>query len=450
VKPCSKRSPFFHDKVSDQGGYVWRYSADLKKAEGEGKVARGTIWVQPPGTPAVGEAYLDAWLASGEESCLDAALAAGRAMVRGQLVSGGWTNKIELSGDRRANYHYRVDPVVRKSEGQQDKKRTPINLSSLDDDKTQSSIRFLLLLNDATKGKHADIAKSLQIALDSLLAAQYPNGGWAQGWKHDADKRRAATKPASFRQDGNYTHDRYYRDHYTLNDSLMSTLVRTLKLAHELTGDERYKEAAMRGGGFLILAQMPDPQPGWAQQYDRYMQPAWARRFEPAAITGGESQGVMMTLMDLYEWCGDRKFLEPLPRALAYYESSLLPNGQLARFYELGSNKPLYFTQTYRLTHSDADIPTHYAFKVKSRLPAIRQRFESLRVSPWPLAVSALETRRVKAKQIAATLAAMDERGAWVEDGQLKYWGSADSTRRVINCRSFAENIRLLARYVAE
>ena len=31
--------------------------------------------------------------------------------------------------------------------------------------------------------------------------------------------------------------------------------------------------------------QMPDPQPGWAQQYDYDMRPMWARKFEPAAIT---------------------------------------------------------------------------------------------------------------------------------------------------------------------
>jgi PelA/Pel-15E family pectate lyase len=440
---------FFHQEVADGGGYVWRYSADLEEAEGEGKVTRGTIWVQPPGTPSVGEAYLDAWLASGEAICLQAALDAGRAMLRGQLVSGGWTNKIELRGDRRANYHYRIDPVARKSDGQQDKKRPPMNLSSLDDDKTQSSIRFLLRLNYATAGEHADIASGLQIALDSLLAAQYPNGGWAQVWEKDADQGRSANKRAGYREDGNYTHAKYYRDHYTLNDNLMSTVVQTLRLAHELTGEARYKEAALRAGGFLILSQMPDPQPGWAQQYDLYMHPAWARRFEPAAISGGESQAVMMTLLDLYEWCGDRKFLEPIPRALDYYTRSLLPSGNLARFYELGSNKPLYFTKTYRLTYSDADIPTHYSFTVRSRLPAIQQRYERLNSQPWPLAVSADSAKRPKPGQIAAIIAALDERGAWVEDGALKYWGGDAPTRRIISTRTFATNLRQLAAYTS-
>ena len=439
-----KAVAFFHGEVADGGGYVWRYSADLAKAEGEGKAARGTIWVQPPGTPSVGEAYLDAWLDSGEQVCLDAALDAGRAMVRGQLVSGGWTNKIELQGDRRANYHYRVDPGQRKSDGQQDKKRPPMNLSSLDDDKTQSSIRFLLRLNHATKGKNAEIANALEIALDSLLAAQYPNGGWAQVWERDADQGRSSTKGAGFRDDGNYTRAKYYRDHYTLNDNLMSTVVRTLRLAHELTGEARYKDAALKAGGFLLLAQMPTPQPGWAQQYDLYMHPAWARRFEPAAISGGESQAVIGTLMDIYEWCGDRKFLAPIPPALDYYESSLLPSGKLARFYELGSNKPLYFTKTYQLTYSDADIPTHYSFTVKSRLPALRQRYERLTAQPWPLAISATPARRPKPQQIASIIRAMDTRGAWVEDGELKYWKQKG---RIISCRTFTTNIRALASY---
>ena len=58
------------------------------------------------------------------------------------------------------------------------------------------------------------------------------------------------------------------------------------------------REAAIKTGDFFRRAQMPDPQPGWAQQYNAVMQPVWARKFEPPSITGGESLSVMRTLLD--------------------------------------------------------------------------------------------------------------------------------------------------------
>ena len=48
--------------------------------------------------------------------------------------------------------------------------------------------------------------------------------------------------------------------------------------------------AAKRGGDFLLLAQMPEPQPAWCQQYHPDMHPVWARKFEPPAIACSESE----------------------------------------------------------------------------------------------------------------------------------------------------------------
>lgn len=211
----------------------------------------------------------------------------------------------------------------------------------------------------------------------------------------------------------------------------MSTALRTLRLAHELTGDARYKRAALRVGVFLLVAQMPDPQPGWAQQYDRYMPPAWARRFEPAAISGGGSQAVMTTLMDLYE-------------------RSLLASGNSQGSMNSAATSLSISPSLTGSSYSDADIPTHYAFTVKSRLPAIRERCEHLLESPWPIPVSAQKKCQVKAKTLTTILDSLDARGAWVEDGRLQYWGSEDATRRVIHSRTFANSIRLLAAYAAD
>ena len=49
--------------------------------------------------------------------------------------------------------------------------------------------------------------------------------------------------------------------------------------------DDRWERVARRGGDCLRAAQLPEPQPGRAQHYDRELRPAWARKCEPPATT---------------------------------------------------------------------------------------------------------------------------------------------------------------------
>ena len=83
-----KAVEFFRKEVAVEGGYVWKYSDDLAKREGEGKVSPTTVWVQPPGTPSVGMAYLTAYEATGDKYYLEAARETAGALLRGQLRSG--------------------------------------------------------------------------------------------------------------------------------------------------------------------------------------------------------------------------------------------------------------------------------------------------------------------------------------------------------------------------
>src|SRR3954469_14732567 len=64
---------FFREHVAREGGYVFRYSEDLARREGEERVGATTAWLQPPGTPAVGMAYLTAHEATDDPYYLDAA-----------------------------------------------------------------------------------------------------------------------------------------------------------------------------------------------------------------------------------------------------------------------------------------------------------------------------------------------------------------------------------------
>ncbi|MGI9474517.1 MAG: pectate lyase [Rubripirellula sp.] len=443
---------FFRDSASADGGYVYQLSADLSKREGEGVVGPTTAWIQPPGTPAVGMGYLMAYQLCGDPLLLEAAKETAEALQRGQLESGGWDNRIEFDPDERQRYAYRSD----RSDLPKRKLR---NTTTLDDDKSQSVIRFLMQLDQELEMKDADLRDTISYALDSLLRAQYPNGAWPQKFSEHHDPTDFPVLKASLPKSWPKTFPgKKYAGFYTLNDNTMGDVIETLLDAWDIYGEQRFLDAAVRGGEFFLLAQLPEPQPGWAQQYDRSMHPAWARKFEPPAVSGGESQRVMQTLMLLYRRTSTptnptQRFLEPLPRAIDYYRKSELADGQMARFYELHSNRPLYFTRDYQLTYASDDMPTHYAFIVKSNLDRIERELHELQsdpadaLQPSSSRLSVKRTSKLDALT-AKVIESLDERGAWVEEGQLRYHGEQDSTREVIRSTTFVRNLLQLARWM--
>ena len=92
-----RAATYYRTKVATNGGYVYYYALDLGQRWGEGEASATQIWVQPPGTPTVGMAYLKAFEATGDRFYLDAAKDAALALVYGQLQSGGWTNSIDFN-----------------------------------------------------------------------------------------------------------------------------------------------------------------------------------------------------------------------------------------------------------------------------------------------------------------------------------------------------------------
>ena len=107
------------------------------------------------------------------------------------------------------------------------------------------------------------------------------------------------------------------------------------------------------------------------------------------------------------------------------------------------------------LTYSDADVPTHYGFKVSGKLESLRQRYEQLVAAGANLASPTKKTRpdvkftAALAAEAQSIAVALDERGAWVEDGELRNFGSDDPTRRIITSRTFVKNALTLARAAA-
>lgn len=440
---------FFRTQCAVQGGYVFRWSDDLSLREGEARVGNTTAWIEPPATPAVGSAYLNAYQLTRIEDLLEAARETAGALIHGQLMSGGWGEQIEFAQDDRQLYAYRVD-------GAEVGKRR--NITTFDDDKTQSAIRFLIQLDKQLEQTRspgdAQLHEAAQFALQGVLAAQYANGAWPQKFDGNVPADAVAAVPASFPESWSREFpDEKYSSFYTLNDGTHCDLIDTLLVAWDAYGDSRYLQAAKQGGEFLLLAQLPPPQPGWAQQYNQQMHPCWARKFEPPAISGGESQHVMRTLLTLYQRTADARFLDAVRRALPYYAKSILPNGKLARFYEMGTNRPLYFTKTYELTYSDSDLPTHYAFMVSSGLDRIERELQRLQNIPSnqlerrsSASRPAKLTEQLK-QDAASVIAALDARGAWVEPGTLKT--HSGQATHIIASSTFIENLETLATYIS-
>ena len=440
VAAMKQAGRYFHEQVAVNGGYVYLHSMDLKQRWGEGKAAATEIWVQPPGTPAVGMAFLNAYHATGQQQFLVAATDAARALIFGQLESGGWTSSIDFDPAGRHADRYRNGKGKAKGK----------NYSTLDDDKSQAAVCLLMQVDKALGFQDQQIHEATMFALNAILSAQFPNGGFPQGWR--AAVTDQSVKSASYPDYDCRTENRIkeYWDYYTLNDGLAGTVARTLHLAHQTYGESRFREALLKLGDFLILAQMPQPQPGWAQQYNFDMHPMWARKFEPPAISGRESEDAMETLLFLFELTGDSRYLEPVETGLKWLMASRLPDGQIARFYELHTNRPLYFVRdTYELTYDDTSLPTHYSFKAKPRTDRISKRLVDLKTTGTvSKSASSLKTLRRDAQIIIAQL---DSSGRWLSDekGRPVTTGSLQSSESAfLSSELFIRNLNRLSEYL--
>jgi hypothetical protein len=363
VKAALRKASDYLVSISTEGGYLWWYSADLKQRRGEEVASETQIWVQPPGTPSVGTAFLRAYEVTKDEAHLHAALAAANALARGQLESGGWSYVIEFDPQLRKQWAYHTDSAANAADFKSRK-----NTTTFDDNNTQSVLTFLMTFLDIATNLPPEKLKPVHAALDfgltQMIDAQYPVGAWPQrfnGEPHDPTKHPIRPANIATNWPRHWPHADY-GGFYTLNDNTQSDCIRTMLAAHRRTGDKRFLEAAKRGGEFLILAQLPEPQPAWAQQYNYAMQPAWARAFEPPSVCAGESGGVVRTLGRLYLETGDKKFLQPVPAFFAWLQRSQLSSNHWARLYELQTNKPIY---------GDRDGEIHYT---RAEISAERQR----------------------------------------------------------------------------
>jgi hypothetical protein len=413
VRTCIDRGIAFFRSISTQGGYVYYVTVDLEQRWGESEVDAQTIEVQSPGTPAVGMTFLQAYRVTGKADHLRAARDAASALICGQNALGGWEHTIRFN-------------------------RPQAQRVSFDDDQTQGAIRFLMALDQDIDDD--TLTQAIDKALALMIEAQLDNGGW----------------PHMYPPRGNY------HDYATFNDQGINDCIRVMMDAIRYYDEPVYRESLNRVGRFLMISQLPPPQPGWAQQYNEYLQPAWARDFEPPAVCPAVTVNNLMTLMDLYELTHHSLYLKPIPDALRWLEQIRMPNGLWARFVELGTGKVLYYDRDRIRVNTAADLHierrTGYGYEndLSARIEQVQQRFDSIRnKESEPSPQDSGKAWRQMIPKVRAIMDAQDEQGRWItkNDRYKRHtrgvrWNGEYETQDRISSAVFNRNIRLLCTFL--
>ena len=334
AKASLKKGTVFFQTTHTHGGYVYYVTPDLSLRWGEGLKDAKTIEVQPPGTPAVGQASLRAYKATGDKQALAAAKDAANALIRGQNKHGGWDHTIDFAdlSNETVNFY---------------------------DNQSQSAISFLMTLNQEIKD--SPLAAATKRALDMMITTQLSNGGW----------------PHMYPAQGNY------HDYATFNDGGINDCIGVMIEAYKYSNNDKPIEKSLRKAArFMMISQQPPQQPGWAQQYNEFLQPAWARTFEPASLCPAVTIRNIETLIDLYVALGDKTLLEPIPDALRWLRDIRLPNGKWARFVEIGTNKALYYDRgrirvnSMEELHPERRTGYGYETNLESQIEAGSKRYQ--------------------------------------------------------------------------
>jgi PelA/Pel-15E family pectate lyase len=293
----------------------------------QGSVALGAIrW---------GEAVLrqqSQWYGSAE------ARAVADSVIQYQSPQGGWPKSTDLAMPPRT-----PDDIPPPGRGR---------ANSLDNEATTLPMAFLARVAHATG--EAKYRKSFFRGVDYLLAAQYPNGGWPQFWP----LRKG------------------YYSRITYNDGAM---IRAMTILRDVAdGQPLYKfvDAPRRGRAADAIARGIDcilktqiKQDGkltaWCAQHDeKTLKPAWARSYEPPSLSGAESVSIVRFLMSIEE--PTPEIITAIEGAVAWFRSVAMKGVRIesirrddgrterrlildpdasplwARFYELGTDRPLY------------------------------------------------------------------------------------------------------------
>ncbi|WP_205412257.1 pectate lyase [Sphingomonas crusticola] len=373
-----RATTFMVETVSTNGGYVWSYLPDKSRRWGELEATPSMIWVQPPGTATMGNLFLDAYHASGDEYYYAAAEKAAAALIWGERPDGGWNYFIDFAGPAATRHWY---DTIGSNAWRMEEFQHYWGNATFDDDGTSEAMQFLLRLY--VEKRDPKYRPAVDKAIRFVLASQYANGGWPQRWplKHEFVHHGLAD----------------YTSYITFNDDVTAKNVEFLLLCYRALGDERLLDAVRRGMNVYLQAQQAAPQPGWALQYTPDdMRPAAARSYEPRALATHATAQAVEQLFRFYRLTGDPRYLARVPEALDWLESTRTPV-EVAKgpniyptFIEIGTGKPLYLHRRgsnvvngeYYADHDPAATLGHYSSFRTIDVPALRAEYARLKVLP--------------------------------------------------------------------
>ncbi|MCB9281787.1 MAG: pectate lyase [Lewinellaceae bacterium] len=226
---------------------------------------------------------------------------------------------------------------------------------------TVNEMRFLARGYVATRDERYKTA--VLGGLDYILEAQLETGGWPHSYPYRMT---------------DYSHYATYND--DVIPDILEFLDEVVKSPDFEPVDKenrlRVKTAYEKGLEFILKSQIVvDGKPtAWAQQYDEVtLEPKPARAFEPAAISGGESASVLHFLMSVpkpsqevvraveagVQWYRDVQ-IEGLELVQTADDRTVQPNPEAppiwARYYEIGTNKPIFAGRDGIIRYSMAEI----------------------------------------------------------------------------------------------
>ena len=372
-----KASEFMVEKVSNNGGYLWNYAPDFSRVWGELECKPSMMWIER-GTPAMGNVFLDAYHATGDEYYLRAAEEAAAALVRSQLPCGGWNFLADFAGEASLKDWYQCVAAGYQYCAQE---HLHYAGNATFDDGTIDAAGFLLRMY----AEHWDprYRPAIDKAIDFMIESQYPVGGWPQRWplRHDFVREGRAD----------------YSWFITINDGVHTGKIRFLLDCWQILGEERVLEPIRRAMSCVLVLQGGKPQAGWAMQHqlDLNYSPGHARDFEPRGYASTATAEMIGNLMMFYHWTGDTKYLARIPDALEFLDNikynpeevaffrQNLRNGQILcpTFVEVGTGKPLYLHRgngKYWVDYDRNNLITHYRSYRTINYGSLKEQYEAL------------------------------------------------------------------------
>jgi len=282
-------------------------------------------------------------------------------MILFQRANGGWPK------------NYDMKAILTPEQAEKVASTKTVLHTTFDNETTYTHVYYLAQVYTATKIEKYKTAceKGIQFILD----AQYANGGW----------------PQYFPLEKNYSR------HITFNDGAYMGIINLLdKIVNNnpnfsfVDGALRSKVTQSYNKGIDCILNMQIKDNGrltaWCQQHDEVtLLPAWARKFEPPSICNAESVNVVLFLMKIKN--PNERIIQSIQSAVKWFEDSKIYNTRIesfdidafeskyktvkhdirvvndptaapiwTRYYELGTNKPLFSDRNSELLYSLAEV----------------------------------------------------------------------------------------------